>query len=48
MQKILDRFREESGVYSLGFDHSSFAGVILPILFVFIVGGGVAAWIILK
>ncbi len=48
MQKLLDRFREESGVYSLGFDHSSFLGVALPLLFVIIVGGGLSAWIILR
>lgn len=48
MQKLLDRFREESGVYSLGFNPASFAGVILPLLFVIIVGGAISAWIIMK
>ncbi len=48
MQKLLDRFREESGVYSLGFNPASFAGVALPLLFVIIVGGGIGAWLILR
>ncbi|MGB3306602.1 MAG: hypothetical protein WBA63_10490 [Thermomicrobiales bacterium] len=48
MNKLLDRFRAESGVYSFGFDPASFAGVMLPLLFVIIVGGGISAWIIMR
>ncbi len=36
---MLNRLRERTGIYGLGFNRESFMGVILPFLFVFIVGG---------
>lgn len=48
MHKILDRVREVTGIYSTGFNPASAAGFLIPGLFVIVVGGGLAAWIILR
>lgn len=48
MHKILDRVREITGVYASGINPASAAGFMLPGLFVIVVGGGLAAWIILR
>jgi len=37
-----DRIGDKTGIYSLGFDPASFLGILLPLLFVIIVGGGLA------
>jgi hypothetical protein len=39
MRTVLNRLRERTGIYGLGFNRESFMGVILPFLIVFIVGG---------
>lgn len=36
----IDRWREASGLYKLGFDEESFKGLVLPIIAVLVVGGG--------
>jgi hypothetical protein len=43
--KVLNWLREVTGIYSLGFRKESFAGLMLPILFILIVGGIGAALI---
>ncbi|HWK81637.1 MAG TPA: hypothetical protein VNP95_12775 [Thermomicrobiales bacterium] len=48
MHKLLDRFRQESGIYSIGFNPASVAGQLFPFLFVLIVGGALSAWIIMR
>jgi len=40
---MLERFQEMTGIYRLGFNKDSFLGLVIPILFVLVVGGiGVA------
>jgi hypothetical protein len=34
-----ERFQERTGIYRLGFARESFLGLIIPILFVLLVGG---------
>lgn len=48
MNKLLDTIRDKTGVYSSGINPASAAGLLLPVLFVMLVGGGLAAWIILR
>ena len=48
MNKLLDTIRDKTGVYATGFNPASTAGIVLPVLFVIVVGGGLAAWIILR
>ena len=48
MAKLLDRVKDMTGIYSTGFDPASIAGFLLPGLFVIIVGGSLAAWIIFR
>lgn len=47
MHKILDHLRERSGIYSLGFDPASMAGIALPVGFVVVVGG-ILAFLVLR
>ena len=42
---MLDRIRELTGIYGLGFRRESVLGLALPIAFVVIVGGAIAALI---
>jgi hypothetical protein len=39
---IKDTIQDKSGIYHLGFNRYSFLGVLLPLLFVVIVGGALA------
>ncbi len=48
MGKLIDRIRDMTGVYASGINPASAAGFLLPGLFVIVVGGGLAAWIILR
>lgn len=48
MHKFLDELRRRSGIYSLGFDPASVAGFALPVLFVIVVGGALAAYLLLR
>lgn len=45
---MFDMIRERTGIYGLGFRKESIMGVILPVAFVVIVGGAVAALILLR
>ncbi len=45
---MLDRIKDMTGIYKLGFNKYSFLGLILPLLFVIVVGGGLAALIALR
>ena len=44
----MDRIREWTGVYGLGFRKESVLGLILPIAFIVIVGGIGAVWAFLR
>ena len=44
---MLDNLKDMSGIYKLGFNKYSFLGILLPLLFVVIVGGGLAALVVL-
>jgi hypothetical protein len=39
---IKDMIEEKTGIYKLGFDPASFLGILLPLMFVVIVGGALA------
>ena len=45
---MLERLKEVTGIYRLGFERESFFGLILPILFVIIVGGILGAIIAMR
>ena len=45
---VLDRIREMTGIYGLGFRRESILGLVLPIAFVILVGGAIAALILLR
>lgn len=42
MKGIINRIRELTGIYGLGFERESVLGVLLPVGFVVGVGGGAA------
>lgn len=48
MRNLIDRIQRMTGIYSLGFDMASFMGLALPIGFVVLVGGGLAAFILMR
>jgi hypothetical protein len=48
MHKLIDTVKDKTGVYASGINPASAAGFLLPGLFVIIVGGALAAWIILR
>ncbi len=48
MRKLIDHIQKLTGIYSLGFDMASFMGIALPVGFVVLVGGGLAALILLR
>ncbi|MEJ7838204.1 MAG: hypothetical protein WKF81_05265 [Thermomicrobiales bacterium] len=39
IRKMITQIQERTGIYSLGFDPASAAGIALPLGFVIIVGG---------
>ena len=45
---VLDRIREMTGIYGLGFRRESILGLVVPIAFVVLVGGAIAALILLR
>ncbi len=45
---IKDTIQDKTGIYKLGFDPASFAGILLPLLFVIIVGGGLAVLVLMR
>lgn len=42
---VKDAIQDKTGIYRLGFNQYSFLGILLPVLFVIIVGGGLAFWV---
>ena len=44
---MIDNVKDKSGIYKLGFNKYSFLGIMLPLLFVIVVGGGLAALVVL-
>ncbi|MBA2276218.1 MAG: hypothetical protein H0W06_00520 [Chloroflexia bacterium] len=42
---MLNKIKELTGVYSLGFEFESFMGLALTTGFIIVVGGGIAAFI---
>lgn len=47
MDKLIARIQERTGIYKLGFDFASMAGIALPIGFVIVVGG-ILSWLVLR
>jgi hypothetical protein len=45
---VLDRIRELTGIYGLGFRRESILGLVVPIGFVIVVGGAIALLILLR
>ncbi|HWV34111.1 MAG TPA: hypothetical protein VNZ55_00655 [Thermomicrobiales bacterium] len=45
---IKENIQEKTGIYKLGFLPASFLGIILPLLFVIIVGGGLTYALVIK
>ena len=47
MNAFLDRVKERTGIYKLGFDPASIAGIGLPVGFVIVVGG-ILAFLVMR
>lgn len=45
---VLDRIREMTGIYGLGFRRESILGLAVPIAFVILVGGAIAGLILFR
>ena len=45
---VLDRIRELTGIYGLGFRRESILGLAVPIAFVILVGGAIAGLILFR
>ncbi len=48
VMNVMDRIRELTGIYGLGFRKESILGIALPLAFVFLVGGAIAALIFFR
>ncbi len=46
--RMIDNMKDRSGIYKLGFDKYSFLGIVLPLAFVIVVGGGLSALLLLR
>lgn len=42
---VKDQLQDKTGIYKLGFNPYSFMGILLPLLFVIVVGGAIAFYI---
>lgn len=42
---LKDSLQDKTGIYRLGFNPYSFMGILLPLLFVILVGGAIAFYI---
>lgn len=42
---VKDTLQDKTGIYRLGFNPYSFMGILLPLLFVIVVGGAIAFYI---
>jgi hypothetical protein len=49
VKKLLNQLKAITGIYAMGFNPDSVKGLMLPILFVLIVGGGLSllVWLLL-
>jgi hypothetical protein len=47
IKKVIGHFQERTGIYSLGFDPASFAGIALPVAFVVVVGGALIFFLVM-
>jgi hypothetical protein len=47
MHNLIARIQERTGIYKLGFDPASMAGIALPVGFVIVVGG-ILAFLVLR
>ena len=45
---VMDRIREMTGIYGLGFRRESILGLAVPIVFVILVGGAIAGLILFR
>ncbi len=45
---MLDEIKDRTGIYKLGFNKYSFLGIMLPLLFVIVVGGVLAALVVMN
>jgi hypothetical protein len=45
---VMDRIRELTGIYGLGFRRESILGLVVPIAFVLLVGGAIAGLILFR
>lgn len=48
MKNLIERIKEMTGIYRLGFAWESFLGIALPVAFVVIVGGALSAYLLLR
>jgi len=48
MKKLIANVKEKTGIYASGFDPASVAGIMLPVLFVLVVGGGISIYLLWK
>ncbi len=46
MGGLINRVKELSGIYRLGFDKESIAGITIP--FAIVIGVGVAGWVLIR
>jgi hypothetical protein len=44
---MLDTIKDKTGIYKLGFNKYSFLGIVLPLLFVLVVGGALSALVLM-
>jgi len=48
MKHLIERIKEMTGIYHLGFAWESFLGIALPVAFVVVVGGALSAYLLLR
>jgi hypothetical protein len=48
IKKVIAHLQERTGIYSLGFDPASAAGIALPLAFVVIVGGALTFFLVIN
>lgn len=46
IKKVIAHLQERTGIYSLGFDPASIAGIALPLAFVIVVGGALTFFLV--
>ena len=48
MKNLIERIKEMTGIYQLGFAWESLLGIALPVAVVVIVGGALSAYLLLR